>query len=148
MSVSCHGIVATFAAGLGKHILVEKPIAGNIEDAKSIVDSAEKNNVILAVGHVERHNGLVSLISEHLKNNSWGELLTLSASRFSNYPDRITDVGVLYDLTIHDVDIILSLVNSPVKCVFAAGNNHMNDAHEDQICLNLYFQTSLFQHYL
>ena len=67
-------------------------------------------------------------------------MLTLTAKRFSNFPTRIHDVGVLFDLTIHDVDVICSLVNGKVQSVFAAGGKFKNKEYEDQVCLIMEFE--------
>ena len=77
------------------------------KDAKEIISLAEKNNVTLAVGHIERHNVVVQHAKKCIDKGEWGEILSLSASRFSNYPARINDVGVLFDLTIHDIDAFI-----------------------------------------
>ena len=138
-----HMEISTFASSMGKHILVEKPLAHSSVDALRIIKSASENGVVLSVGHVERHNGVVELLLDNIEQGNWGDILTLTANRFSSYPQRITDVGVLFDLTIHDVDIIVSLVNSPVKYVFAAGGRFRNDGHEDQVCLTIGFQNGV-----
>jgi len=87
----------------------------------------------LAVGHIERHNGVIRKIKNMLDDFLLGDIITLSARRFSPYPSRITDVGVLFDLTIHDVDIICHLIQSPVISVYATGVKSRNNNFEDHI---------------
>ena len=84
-----------------------------------------KNNVVLSVGHIERHNEVV----KHAKNISegnWGQIYSITARRFSNFPDRIRDVGVLFDLSIHDVDILSHLTGLECQVVFTMGGKSMN----------------------
>ena len=134
-----HYSVSEFFIKNKKHVLVEKPLAGNFEDASKIVNLANKEGVTLAVGHIERHNGVVRKIKEMLNDSLIGDITTLSARRFSPYPSRITDVGVLFDLTIHDVDIICHLIQSPVTSVYASGVKSKNENFEDHINLMMKF---------
>jgi predicted dehydrogenase len=100
----------------GKHVLVEKPIAMNTEEARKLVDLAEKHGAKLAVGHVERFNPVLVALEERL-----GRPRFIEAHRLSPYPDRSTAIGVVMDLMIHDLEIILHLVRSPVTSVDAVG---------------------------
>jgi UDP-N-acetylglucosamine 3-dehydrogenase len=135
-----HREVAESVAAMNVHLLVEKPLAGNMEDAQAIIAAAKASGITLAVGHVERHNAIVANAKMCIDNGEWGNILTLSAKRVSSYPSRIRDVGVLFDLTIHDVDVICYLVNSPVKKVYAAGGKLMNGQHEDHVNLVMGFE--------
>jgi len=135
-----HYEVAKLVTEAGVHILVEKPLAINILESEAIINLADKHNVTLAVGHVERYNPVIDCARKSLARNEWGELLTLTAKRFSNFPTRIHDVGVLFDLTIHDVDVICSLINSKVKSVFAVGGKSKNEKYEDHVCLIIEFE--------
>jgi len=100
----------------GKHVLVEKPIAMDTEEARKLVDLAEKHGAKLAVGHVERFNPVLVALEERL-----GRPRFIEAHRLSPYPGRSTDIGVVMDLMIHDLEIILHLVRSPVTSVDAVG---------------------------
>lgn len=100
----------------GKHVLVEKPIAMNTEEARKLVNLAEKHGAKLAVGHVERFNPVLVALEERL-----GRPRFIEAHRLSPYPGRSTDIGVVMDLMIHDLEIILHLVRSPVTSVDAVG---------------------------
>jgi predicted dehydrogenase len=100
----------------GKHVLVEKPIAMDTEEARKLVDLAEKHGAKLAVGHVERFNPVLVALEERL-----GRPRFIEAHRLSPYPGRSTDIGVVMDLMIHDLEIILHLVRSPVASVDAVG---------------------------
>jgi len=111
-----HLVIAEPFLKRGKHVLVEKPIAMNTEEARKLVDLAEKHGAKLAVGHVERFNPVLVALEERL-----GRPRFIEAHRLSPYPGRSTDIGVVMDLMIHDLEIILHLVRSPVTSVDAVG---------------------------
>ena len=100
---------------------------------------AEENSVTLAVGHIERHNVVVQHAKKCLDRGEWGEILSLSASRFSNYPSRIADVGVLFDLTIHDIDVLSHLSGSKALSVSTTGGYFRSDKYEDHVNLSITF---------
>jgi predicted dehydrogenase len=117
----------------GVHVLVEKPIAPNVQDADELVQLARKRHVVLQVGHVERFNpGLIS-VEAKLREPKF-----IEARRQSGYTFRSTDVGVVLDLMIHDIDVTLALVKSPVMQVDALGVSVMGD-HEDMVNARLRF---------
>ncbi len=98
------------------HVLVEKPITSTIEQAEEVVKIAEEKNLILQVGHIERFNAaLLSLEKYHLDPKF------IQTDRLAQFNPRGTDVAVVLDLMIHDIDIILSLIKSKVKEVRASG---------------------------
>ena len=100
----------------GKHLLVEKPIAENPHDATELAEIAAQNGLILQVGHVERFNPVLSALESRLTHPRF-----IEAHRLSPYPNRSTDIGVILDLMIHDLEIILHLVGSPVENIDAVG---------------------------
>jgi predicted dehydrogenase len=100
----------------GKHLLVEKPIAENTEHASELAELAARNKLILQVGHVERFNPVLTALEAHLTHPRF-----IEAHRLSPYPNRSTDIGVVLDLMIHDLEIILHLVHSPVQNIDAVG---------------------------
>ncbi|HUE40857.1 MAG TPA: Gfo/Idh/MocA family oxidoreductase [Chthoniobacterales bacterium] len=100
----------------GKHLLVEKPIAENPQHATELAELAAQNRLILQVGHVERFNPVLSALEARLTHPRF-----IEAHRLSPYPDRSTDIGVVLDLMIHDLEIILHLVRSPVQNIDAVG---------------------------
>lgn len=98
------------------HCLIEKPITETYAQAQEIISSAKQNNIIIQVGHVERFNpALASLKKYNLAP------LFIEAHRLAQFKPRATDVSVIHDLMIHDIDIILWLINSPVKKIDANG---------------------------
>ena len=132
---------AKLAASLGVNMLVEKPLSINPEDSKKILEVAKENNVKLAVGHIERHNPVIKHAKNEIINGKWGEIITLSSKRVSSYPDRIKDVGVVFDLGIHDLDIMSYLCGDSVESVFATGGNVNSDNNEDFVSIMLKFKT-------
>jgi predicted dehydrogenase len=100
----------------GKHLLVEKPIAENTQDASELAEMAAQSGLVLQIGHVERFNPVLSALEERLTHPRF-----IEAHRLSPYPNRSTDIGVVLDLMIHDLEIILHLVRSPVQHIDAVG---------------------------
>lgn len=105
-----------------KHVFVEKPLCNTMDEAKEIVKLAKEANIKFQVGHVERFNPALLAAKEHELNPMFIEV-----HRLSHFNPRGTDVSVILDLMIHDIDIILSLVKSNVKNVFANGVNVLSD---------------------
>jgi UDP-N-acetylglucosamine 3-dehydrogenase len=102
-----------------KHVLVEKPITVNLEEAMSLIKRAEQKKVIFMVGHVERFNPAIVKIKTLLKNHYFGDIISLSAKRVGPYIPRARDTGVIIDLAIHDIDVMRFLTEKPVKDVYA-----------------------------
>lgn len=105
------------------HVLVEKPIAGTTKEAEDLVHLSQARGVILQVGHVERFNPVLAFLEEHAANPRFIEahrLAPFPPPREGMYP-RGTEVNVVLDLMIHDLEIILHIVRSPVKDVRAVG---------------------------
>jgi predicted dehydrogenase len=100
----------------GKHLLVEKPVTENPQHATELTELAARNRLILQVGHVERFNPVLSALEMRLTHPRF-----IEAHRLSPYPNRSTDIGVVLDLMIHDLEIILHLVRSPVQDIDAVG---------------------------
>ncbi|MBG98303.1 hypothetical protein CL659_04210 [bacterium] len=101
------------------HILVEKPIAKNMKEAKSMVKNAKQMNRVLMIGYIERHNPMIKALSKLIKSE---EIESIYASRWAPRPARITSEGVVLDSMIHDIDIVLQLLNKKVKMKDAFGN--------------------------
>jgi len=101
---------------LGKHVLVEKPMTDNSAEAAEIVQLALEKNCVLQVGHVERFNPIFKYLEGAASQPRFIETL-----RLSPYPARSTDIGVVLDLMIHDLDVVLAFVKSPVTSVDAVG---------------------------
>lgn len=100
----------------GKHLFIEKPITNTVEEAEKLLTLAKEHNVLGQVGHVERFNPAFMSVSDSIKSPMF-----IEAHRLAEFNPRGTDVPVVLDLMIHDIDAILSVVNSPVKSVNASG---------------------------
>jgi len=98
------------------HAMVEKPICSTVTQANELVDAAKRNRVVLQVGHVERFNPAVTAAMPHVDSPKY-----IEAVRTSGFTFRSTDVGAILDLMIHDIDLVLSMVKSPVRRVEALG---------------------------
>jgi predicted dehydrogenase len=113
---AAHFEVAARFLGSGKHLLIEKPITNTTDEATQLVDLAKSKQLILQVGHVERFNPVLKVLEERLTHPRF-----IEAHRLSPYPGRSTDIGVVMDLMIHDLEVILHLVRSEVASVDAVG---------------------------
>jgi len=111
-----HFPVCEMAIKMGKNVFVEKPMANTIEEGKAIVNMVKEANVKLQVGHVERFNPAYTA----LKNLALNPLF-IEVHRLAQFNPRGTEVSVIFDLMIHDIDIILSIVKSDVKSILASG---------------------------
>src|SRR4051812_9578538 len=106
-----HHQVALRCMARGVHVLVEKPIASNIEEGRAIVAAAERAGVTLMVGHVERFNPAVQAIKEAIKGE---DILSISITRVGPFPPRMSNVGVVIDLAVHDIDLIRWFTDSEI----------------------------------
>ncbi|MFB9271619.1 MULTISPECIES: Gfo/Idh/MocA family protein [Flavobacteriaceae] len=106
----------------GKHIFIEKPITKTVEEADAIIKLAEKHTVKGQVGHVERFNPAFIAVKDTIVNPMF-----IETHRLAEFNPRGTDVPVVLDLMIHDIDIILSVVKSKVKSVHASGVSVISD---------------------
>jgi predicted dehydrogenase len=113
---SSHHEIAAPLLARGKHLLVEKPIAENPQQASELAELAARSQLILQVGHVERFNPVLDALESRLTHARF-----IEAHRLSPYPNRSTDIGVVLDLMIHDLEIILHLVRAPVQNIDAVG---------------------------
>ncbi|MGO8681083.1 MAG: Gfo/Idh/MocA family oxidoreductase [Limisphaerales bacterium] len=100
----------------GKHVLVEKPMTDNTAQAADLVQLAQQKNCVLQVGHVERFNPVFKYLETVATQPRF-----IECHRLSPYPARSTDIGVVLDLMIHDLDVVLAFVKSPVTSVDAVG---------------------------
>ena len=111
-----HHEMAMLSLKHGKQIFIEKPIANNVDEANEVTDFAKANNLLGQVGHVERFNPAFKAAISSITDPMF-----IESHRLSEFNPRGTDVPVVLDLMIHDIDIVLSLVKSPIKSVSASG---------------------------
>ncbi len=121
----------------GKHVLIEKPIAATIAEAESLVNAAAEFDCILQVGHIERFNPAFLELSKVLANE---EILAIEAHRMSPYSHRANDVSVVFDLMIHDIDLLLELVPAPPIRLSASGSRLQTSPYLDYVTTTIEFE--------
>jgi UDP-N-acetylglucosamine 3-dehydrogenase len=124
----------------GKHVFVEKPMANTVQNAKKIVDLAEKNGRHLTVGFIERFNPGVQRVKNAIEKGEIGMPVSATAKRVSQWPERIGDVGVVKDTAIHDIDIIRYLFAQDPIAVYAKSGNLRHKKFEDYAQIMLTFE--------
>jgi len=120
-----HGALAEAALRAGRHVLVEKPIAASLAEADALAALAAERGLVLQVGHLLRYSAEHQAISERMRRP-----LYLECVRIAPFKPRGTDVSVILDLMIHDLDLVLALVDSPIASVDAVGAP-VASIHED-----------------
>lgn len=115
-------------------MMMEKPLAGNVDDARTIVDLASEKGLILQVGHVERFNPATVTATALCRNPKY-----IRSERLSSFSFRSTDISIVHDLMIHDLDLILNLCQSPVKNIHAFGISLFGEP-EDAVQARLEFE--------
>ncbi len=123
----CTPTISHCAVGLdflnaGIHALIEKPIAMDIDEANKLIDAANKNNIKLQVGHIERFNNAFQAIKDIAHNARF-----IECHRLNHFPNRSLDIGVVMDLMIHDIDIVQGLIHEPLSDIQAIGINVLTD---------------------
>ena len=106
-----HHDVSIACAKRGIHVMVEKPIAGNVEEGRAIVAAARRAGVTLMVGHVERFNPAVQVIKDAIRGE---DILSIAITRVGPFPPRMSNVGVVIDLAVHDIDLISWFTDSEI----------------------------------
>jgi len=142
--------VCTWATGLasvalnvlraGKHVLVEKPMAANIKDAKHIVALAERERLCLTVGLLTRFIPEVPYIKKLIVDGEFGNVVCATARRVSQWPERIGDVGVVKDIAVHDIDITRFLFGEDPVAVYAKVGKMHHVGFEDYAQVMLDFR--------
>jgi len=118
----------------GCNVFIEKPITPTLPEAEGLLKIASKKNLILQVGHIERFNVAVQEAQKYIKRPQY-----IEAYRLGPFDPRTTGVGVVLDLMIHDIDIVLSLVKSPIKYIDAIGMPILTN-HEDIATAHINFE--------
>jgi predicted dehydrogenase len=113
---TAHHEVASRILAEGKDLLIEKPITESVKQAENLIGLARKKNLVIQVGHIERFNPAFLAIREYRPDPKF-----IESHRLAQFNPRGTDVAVILDLMIHDIDLTLSLVNAPLKDIEAAG---------------------------
>ena len=120
-----HMEVGSFALSKNVHCLVEKPIASTAEEARKLLRMSESKSALLQVGHSERFNPAVMEAFKHIKNPRF-----VVIQRMGPYDSRVSDIGVVLDLMIHDIDLLLTIFDEPIVSFDSVGASVISD-HED-----------------
>ena len=131
---SLHYAVAKDFIEAGVHVLLEKPIAHTMEEASELFRLADLHNVALHIGHVERFNGAIQELKK-IVHEPW----LIESRRLGPFVPRIKEDGVVLDVMIHDIDIILNLVDDPISRIYALGKS-IHSEHEDLANVQICFQ--------
>jgi UDP-N-acetylglucosamine 3-dehydrogenase len=126
-----HVPVALQAIERGIPVLVEKPLAGTVHDARRLAAEAAGRGVLLQVGHIERFNPAVRALAERLADGALSRIYSIKTVRGGPRPERIRDVGVATDLATHDLDILCHLLGERPVRVYAEATRNARTEHED-----------------
>lgn len=118
-----HFTLAADAIKKSKHIFIEKPVTATVDEAKKLIELSNEANIKAQVGHIERFNPAFAVALPYLNNPMF-----IETHRLAEFNPRGTDVSVVHDLMIHDIDIVLSVVKSPVKQISASGVAVVSDS--------------------
>jgi UDP-N-acetylglucosamine 3-dehydrogenase len=128
------------ALNAGKHVLVEKPMAANVRQAKKMLETAEKEGLHLTIGFLMRFIPGINHIKKAIEDKAIGELVCATAKRVSQWPERIGDIGVVKDTAIHDIDIMRYLFNDDPIAVYAKTGSMRHKKFEDYAQIMLTFE--------
>ena len=131
---SLHHEIARFFLQNGVHVFIEKPITSTVDQAQELIDLAKQKKRKLQVGHIERFNAAFQSI-KHFTHNP----LFIECHRLNKFPNRSLDIGVVMDLMIHDIDIVLGLIFSPIRQIHAVGASILTPL-EDIASVRLIFE--------
>ncbi len=106
-----HHPIALTCIGRGVHVMVEKPIASTVEQGRDIINAAREARVTLMIGHVERFNPAVEAVKDAIRNE---DILSIAITRVGPFPPRMSNVGVVIDLAVHDIDLIRWFTDSDI----------------------------------
>lgn len=136
-----HAVEALRVLRADKHALVEKPIASTIRQARRIVNFAKQRDRHLMIGFIERFNPGVQRARRVLKRGEIGTLVSATAKRVSQWPERIGDVGVVKDYAIHEIDILRGIFEEDPTSVYARVGNLKHTKYEDYAQMMLTFKS-------
>ncbi len=134
-----HLEVVREAVDRGIHVLVEKPIAHELEQAAEMVALCKRRGVVLAIGHVERFNPAVIALKERIQQGELGRVFQIDARRQSPFPARVRDVGVIIDLAVHDLDVMRFITGKEARRVYAETERCIHASQEDMLTALLRF---------
>ncbi|MDY0019408.1 MAG: Gfo/Idh/MocA family oxidoreductase [Anaerolineae bacterium] len=135
-----HAAVAQEVMEAGAHVLVEKPIAASVAEGEALIRCAEACNRHFMVGHIVRFNPATQALKAHLEAGELGRIFQIVCRRVGPFPTRIQDVGVVIDLSPHDLDVMRFVTGDEPISVFAETEKRLHTAHEDLVMALLRFR--------
>jgi UDP-N-acetylglucosamine 3-dehydrogenase len=126
-----HHLLVRTAIDAGLHVLVEKPIASTLDEADDLIAAAEQAGVVLAVGHVERHNPVVRQLKALIAEGTVGTVSSLLARRVGGMPSREPVTDVIIDLAVHDIDVMAYLLDDVPELLAAHGSRTFHASRHD-----------------
>ncbi len=150
---SHHYSVAKACIDKGIAVLVEKPIAESVKEAKALVQYAKEKQVVLTVGHIERFNPAILKAKAYINEGRLGEIYAIQCKRYGPFPKQIKDADVLVDVAVHDIDIVQFLVDSQlvssdvythhIHCDDRADYGHLMLQFEPKLMVNIHVSWAL-----
>jgi predicted dehydrogenase len=128
-----HVAAVTALAAAGVDMLIEKPLAGTVEEGREIIELCRGAGVRAAVGFVERCNPALLELRRRVQAGQLGEVFLISTERVGPFPGRVRDVGVVKDLATHDLDLVRWLGGAPIERLAAQTQHRMGREHEDLV---------------
>ncbi|MCD6291318.1 MAG: Gfo/Idh/MocA family oxidoreductase [Anaerolineae bacterium] len=126
-----HHQVAGDVIERGLHVFIEKPLAASMVEGQALIEAAHAKGITLAVGHVERFNPVVIELKRRLDAGQVGRVFQMMARRVGPFPSRVEDVGVVFDLATHELNIMEYLNGSPIESLYAETEREIHARHED-----------------
>ena len=131
-----HKDIAIQILEAGINCLIEKPVSLDLDSAHAIKAVADKNSLVVGVGHIERYNSAIKQLRIRLMNGDLGDIYQVCTRRQGPFPSRVSDVGVVRDLGTHDIDLIMWLTGSKFKSVSAHAAKRAKREFEDLVSVN------------
>jgi UDP-N-acetylglucosamine 3-dehydrogenase len=128
---SLHKEIAVACINKRIPILIEKPIAESVKSAQAIIKQSKQKRVPVCIGHIERFNPVVQELRKFIKRNRFGKVISINTKRVGLYPPQISDVDVIIDLAVHDIDVCNFLLGTKPKTVYARAGKALNSKRID-----------------
>ena len=126
-----HAEVALEAIHCGAHVFVEKPLAYTLPECQTMIQAARAAGVHLGVGHIERFNPAILELKRRLVAGELGRVFQIRSRRVGPFPSRIADVGVVFDLATHELNIMEYLIGAPIRNLYAETEQEIHGSRED-----------------